>query len=184
MTGRRTFLKRGLLGGAVLLLGGGVGLSLHPSREVAAPREPLVTLPPSAFQVLVAIAGRVVVGEDADPVAIAHTVDQSLAAAAEETRSEVAQLLGLFENALAGLLFDGRARPFTRLEPEDRDRVLRAWRDSRLTLRRSGYQALRRMCLAAHYGRDEAWGPLGYPPPVKLPLAYDDSTAGSAVEDR
>jgi hypothetical protein len=179
---RRTFLQRGLLGGALLLLGGGTGLYLYPSREVGAPTEPLVVLTPSAFQVLVAVAARIVVVEGADPVAIAHSVDHSLARAAKEAQTDVVKLLGLFENALPGLLLDGRARPFTRLAPERQDEVLRAWRGSKLALRRTGYQALRKMCLAAHYARDEAWAPLAYPPPMKLPLAYDDSNAGSTVE--
>ncbi len=91
-------------------------------------------------------------------------------------------LLGLFENALPGLLFDGAFFPFTRLSPESQDAVLEHWRDSRLALRRTGYNALRRICLAVAYGDESAWAAMGYPPPPTglNAIAYDDSKAGAS----
>ena len=129
---------------------------------------------------LVAVAGRMVTAKGADPVAIAHAVDRTLMGATPEARADFARLLGLLENALPGLLLDARARPFTRLSAEGRDRVLEAWRDSRLSLRRSGYQALRKLCIASYYLDEASWGPLGYQPPTGLnAMAYDDSKAGT-----
>lgn len=175
---RRTFLKRGLLGGAVLLLGG-VGLAAFPSGALDAPKEPLLTLTPATFGVLVAIARRVVTSEGADPVAIAHRADRALARAAPETRDDLRKLLGLFENALAGLLFDGRFLPFTRLSPKGQDAVLDAWRRSALEVRRSGYSALRKLVTAAHYVDPATWDELFYPPPPPYALVYDDSKWGA-----
>lgn len=176
---RRSFLRKGLLGSALLLLGGD-GLSLYPSKYIKAPTVPLVALEPNAFQVLVAVASRVVTVTGADPVAIAHGVDRSLTYALPETQVAINQLLGLFENALPGLLLDGRVQPFTRLSPESQDHVLDSWRTSRLTLRRSGYQALRRLILSAHYVEESSWGPLQYQPPSSMnAMAYDDSKVGT-----
>ena len=176
---RRTFLKRGLAGGAVLLLGGGA-LALFPTKEQGAPTHALAVLEPRSFQVLVAIARRVV-PPTADGVKVAEGVDALLRRAPLEAQRDFNRLLGLFENALPGLLFDGRVLPFTRLSPASQDAVLAHWRDSRLTLRRTGYHALRRICLAVAYADEATWPALGYvPPPVGAyaPMAYDDSKMG------
>src|SRR5262245_19080471 len=111
---RRSFLKKGLLGGALLALGG-AGLALAPTRHVASPTSALLVLDDRAFQILAAVAARIVPLPDADPVAVAHSVDLTLSRAAPETQTDLVKLLGLFENALPGLLLDGRALPFTRL---------------------------------------------------------------------
>ena len=59
------------------------------------------------------------------------------------------QLLNLFENALANFLFGARLKPFSQLEPDEQDAVLRRCVAKRLQERglagdRSGYTALRR----------------------------------------
>lgn len=178
-TSRRSFLKKGLIGSAVLVLGG-TGLALFPSKQIATPTAPLLALHAKCFQVVVAVAARVVTAKAADPVAIAHGVDRALSYALPETQADINNLLGLFENALPGLLLDFRALPFTRLSPESQDGVLDSWRRSRLTLRRSGYHALRKLCFAAYYVQEVSWPALGYEPPSGLnAMAYDDSKAGT-----
>ena len=178
---RRTFLKRGLAGGAVLLLGAG-GLAVFPTKQQGEPTRALAVLEPRSFQVLVAIAKRVV--PEAEPVSVAQGVDDLLRRAPLEARRDFNRLLGLFENALPGLLLDGRALPFTRLSPESQDAVLRHWRDSRLALRRTGYHALRRICLAVAYADPSLWPALGYQPPrsdAYRGMAYDDSKYGAST---
>jgi hypothetical protein len=176
---RRSFLKKGLLGGALLALGG-AGLALSPTRTLAQPRRRLLVVDERGFQVLVAIAARVVTVPGADPAAIAHGVDEALSRAVPDAQKDLASLLGLFENALPGLLLDGRARPFTQLGPEAQDRVLESWRDSRLVLRRGGYHALRKLCLGVYYGGAETWPALHYAGPPDLGgFAHDDSKAGT-----
>lgn len=167
------------MSGGLLALGG-VGLAFYPSKEVAVATKPLAALEARSFQVLVAIASRIVTAKGADPVAIAHGVDRLLSYALPETQQALHQLLGLFENALSGLLLDGRMKPFTRLSPESQDAVLESWRTSRIELRRNGYQALRKLALTAYYMEESSWGPLAYPPPPSLrAIAYDDSQVGT-----
>jgi hypothetical protein len=174
---RRTFLKRGLVGGAVLLLGGGT-LAVLPTKDQGAPKRALAVLEPRAFQVLVAVAKRVV-PETSDPVNVVQGVDDLLRRAPPEVQTDFNKLLGLFENALPGLLFDGRVLPFTRLSPDSQDAVLRSWRDSRLALRRTGYHVLRKICLAVAYTDEANWPAVGYAPPSGLnAMAYDDSKFG------
>ncbi len=175
---RRVFLKTGLVGGAILALGG-TGLALFPTRHLATPTRPLLALDDRGFQVLVALSGRVIVAPAADPVAIAHGVDAFTSRMPREVQRDVVRLLGLFESALGGLLLDGRAAPFTRLSPEGQDRVLERWRSSRLALRRGGYQALKKLCCLAHYSLPSSWAAVGFPPPTPVGEPYDDSTMGT-----
>ena len=169
----------GLFGGSLLALGG-LGLAVYPSKVVGAATEPLAALDARSFQVLVAVASRIVTAKGANPVAIAHGVDRSLSYALPETQEAINKLLGLFENALPGLVLDGRLKPFTRLSPQAQDAVLESWRTSRIELRRTGYQALRKLALAAYYMEESSWGPLAYQPPPSLrAVAYDDSQVGT-----
>jgi hypothetical protein len=167
MVTRRSFLRRGLWGG-LLLAAGGVGLGVWPTRVDFRPRRRLLVVDERRFAVLAAVAARTVRAPGADPVEIAHRTDETLALAPVEAQKDFRDLLGLFENALAGLVLDGRPRPFTRLAAADQDRVLEHWRDSRLLVRRSGYLALRKITQAAHYSQPSTWESVGYPGPPKV----------------
>src|ERR1700682_4604492 len=119
---RRSLLKRGLLGGFLLLLGGGTGLAFFPSKEGPSPPAPLLAFSPARFQVLVAVAARVA-PSGADAVAVAQGVDRMFSYAPVEGREDFEKLLALFENALPGLLLDGHVLPFTRLSAAGQDAV-------------------------------------------------------------
>jgi hypothetical protein len=165
---RRGFLQRGILGGLLLASAGGAGLAIWPTRVGGRPRRPLRVLDERQFTVLCAVAARTVQAPGADPVEIAHGADQTLSYASLEAQRDIGKLLLLFENALAGLAFDGRARPFTHLDGDRQDAVLRAWRDSRILVRRSGYQVLRKLTQAAHYASPSTWAAVGYPGPPTI----------------
>ena len=175
---RRAFLKTGLVGGALLALGG-TGLALFPTRHLAAPTRPLRVLDDRGFQVMVAVAGRVIIDPGSDPVVIAEGVDELATRLPVEVQRDILRLLGLFESALGGLLLDGRALPFTRLPPDAQDRVLARWRSSRLALRRSGYRGLKQLCNLAHYAQPRSWAAVGFPPPTSVGEPYDDSKMGT-----
>jgi hypothetical protein len=86
--------------------------------------------------------------------------------------------LTLLENALSGALFDGRFTPFTKLSGEEQDRVLSAFRGSRLTFRRSIFAALDALVSAVYFGDARAWPAVGYggpPDPAKLRAMYADN---------
>ena len=173
---RRGFLKKGILGGALLVIGGGAGLALRGPRPGKPPRQPLRLLSPSEHAVLAAIAARVVPGEAAPPgwptaeaVDCAGKIDALLALAHPAVGEDFKRLLGLFENGLTGLFVHGSPTPFTRLEPAEQDARLEAWRRSRLALLRSGYQALVRLVHATYFSSPEVYPVLGYPGPPGVP---------------
>ncbi len=165
---RRTFIRRGLFGGLLLVVGGSIGLAAWPTDRRLRPRGALKALDERQFAVVAAIAARTVAAPKADPITIAARVDAQMALAPPEVRADFGKLVLLFENALAGFVLDGRGKPFTHLSPAAQDDVLAAWRDSRLAVRRSGYAVLRKLTQAAWYGAPEAWPDVGYPGPPQI----------------
>jgi hypothetical protein len=168
---RRTFLQRGLLGGALLALGGGTTLALRRSRIRYRAVAPVYVLDDRAFNVMATVVSRIMIAEGADPVDITHTIDQALARAVPEAQQDIIRLLRLLDNALTGFLLDGRLVPFTELDGFHQDAALLAWRDSRLTLRRGGYKILKNLSTTSFYRKNPSWKLVGYPgPPDSLLL--------------
>jgi hypothetical protein len=102
---------------------------------------------------------------DPEAIGTARAVDRVLSMVDDSSRMELKQLLMLFENALPAFLFGGRTLPFTRLSVDDQDRVLAEWRDSRITLRRTGLLALRTIIFSAYYADAATWPAVNYPGP-------------------
>jgi hypothetical protein len=173
---RRRLLKRGLVGGALLLVGGAVPLALRSTLVRRTPAHPLKLLRLEEHAVLAAVAARFAPGDGAgakwptaESLDCAGKVDALLATVHPEVGAEFRQLLRLFESALFGLVVAGSPTPFTRLPPGAQDARLEAWRHSRLALLRSGYQALKRLCHATYYSSPEVYALLGYPGPPDVP---------------
>ncbi len=168
---RRGILKKGLVGGALLALGGLGFLAFRRSAEEPEPKEGLTVLSPREYAVFAALARRLVRAREGwpttDELRVALVADRILAAADATAQKELKALLGLFENALAGFLFGRRTRPFTTIEPQEQDAVLDEWRSSGLTLRRSGYLALRTVVMGAYYSSPRTWAAVGYEGPPK-----------------
>src|SRR5262249_43866958 len=91
--------------------------------------------------------------------------DRILTLADPAAAKELKQLLRLFENALAGFIFDRRIHAFTSLSPSEQDQALRDWQSSRLQIRRTGFQALRTLVLAAYFSSPLTWQTVRYPGP-------------------
>ncbi len=164
---RRSLLKLGL-GGAALLAAGGLGLGLWPGPVRPTPSG-LAVLDPRSYSVLAAVADRICPGGEGLPAAsdldVAALVDSHLARLHPADAAELLQGLVLLENALAGLIFDGRPKPFTACSPEVQDAVLLAWQGSRVTVRRVVFQALRGLIAAAYWGHPDLYAAVGYPGP-------------------
>ena len=170
---RRAFLKTGVVGALLLAAGGGSWLATRRTRPAEDVGGPLQVFSLAEAAVLLAVADRLVPEHAGFPrpreLALALRVDGVAAMAHPATQHELRQLVRLFESAMVGLLLDGQPRLFTASSPEAQDRRLRAWADSRLALRRTGYRALKRLVYAAYYASPETWSAVGYPgPPLRL----------------
>jgi choline dehydrogenase-like flavoprotein len=99
----------------------------------------------------------------------------NLAADALSRAADPAQLrqirlvLRLLESRLPSLLLSGRAVGFRDRSPADRERVLLGWAYSRLPLRRSAFQALRKLLTFLAYADP---GPPGSPNPLHAAIGY------------
>src|SRR5512138_489542 len=103
---RRSLIKRGLLGGVLLAAGGAGFLALRGGARVALPADGLLVFTPAQFAVLDAVARRMVRPRagwpGVDQVRVALAADRIAARVEPSAQKELRQLLGLFENGLAG----------------------------------------------------------------------------------
>ncbi|MBS2026155.1 MAG: hypothetical protein JST92_27455, partial [Deltaproteobacteria bacterium] len=85
------------------------------------------------------------------------------------SKKEFKQVVHLFENALFSLVSGMPPIPFTQKSAEQQDQHLAAWANSRLAVKRTGYQVLKRLSCAMYFASPETYASVGYPgPPVEL----------------
>jgi choline dehydrogenase-like flavoprotein len=174
---RRTFLA-GAGAGGLVLGASGVFLGTRTSASRAKPRPALNVLDEPSFAVFVAIAERALMFDGADPVEIAHRVDEALRYARPEAQNEMRLTLLVLENALAGLLLRRSPRLFTESTLEDRARALELWGDSRVALIRGFTNSVRKLSVGSHYAELAGAKATGYPGP-----ALDKPDAGPILRD-
>jgi long-chain-alcohol oxidase len=108
----------------------------------------------------------------------------------ESERKQFAALLSLWDSRPLGALGGAGLKRFSSLAPEQRERVLLRWGDSRSSARRAAFQALRKGALLFYYmlpgpegGRNPAWDAIGYDGPLgKLEGAPPKALSMTAVE--
>jgi choline dehydrogenase-like flavoprotein len=106
------------------------------------------------------------------------------AAASPDELRQIGQALSLLDSRLVNGCLAGRFRRLTALDPAGRERVLRAWADSRIGPLRAGFQVFKRLALFLHYtrldpqtGRNAHWSSIGYDHPV---ISDNDQRADAA----
>jgi hypothetical protein len=174
MPSRRGLLKKTLGGAALLAIAGAVPLALRKTKLRETNRK-LLFFTPAEYSIWAAVADRVLAREtpDSSPtpaqVDVAGKADAFLAPLPESDGKDLKQLLALFDNALFSFLTGGPPRPFTQMDPREQDAHLTAWQTSRLPIRRTGFQAMKRLCCAIYFGSPETYASVGYPgPPTEL----------------
>jgi hypothetical protein len=174
--GRRGFLKYGLAGAALLAVGGGTWLGTRRTVPTPGLTGPFTVLTLEEASIFLELSDRLLPPRPGFPspldVDLPHRIDALVALMDEDAQKEVRQLVGLFENALAGLLLDGQWKTFTASTPEQQDARIRSWQQSRYKVRRTGYKALKKIVYSSYYGARETWKAIGYPgpPPIGAPI--------------
>lgn len=170
---RRTFLKLGALGPAMLALqqlpargawAGGVGSSAG----FATPEQGAHVLDEEDSDRLMSIVERMVwTGEQAAPapreIGTLAAIEGALATLDDSLVEELRLALRLVE--YWPVLMEWRFRRFRTLSPEAQDESLEGWRTSRIELRRRVFYALRNLALLGYWSQDETWSLIGYPGP-------------------
>ena len=166
---RRRFLRTSLAGAA--LLGGAAVVGRHLSGYHLDPvvARKLRVLSPKEYLVLRAAARRLCAADgpdapDPDALDVALFADAYLAKVPAPMQSDVKALLQLLEHG--SVLFRASISRFTHLSPEAQDATLADWQESRLAVRRQGFQALKTLALLGYYRHDATWPLLGYTGPM------------------
>jgi len=122
---RRQFIKRGLVGGGLLLAAGTLPFAFRTTALGRRPRRELRLLSLEEHAVLAAAAARLVPGDGAGPawpradaVDCAGKIDALLATCHPDVGSDFRKLLRLFESGFLGTFIAASPRPFTRATPE------------------------------------------------------------------
>ena len=167
---RRTLLRLGVAGGALLALaGGGAALLYEPGwrngrltstgRGVLGPVARAVlegSLPDSPAAMQAALAGHL------------DRMDATLRAMSPAIQGDVDDLLALLALAPGRVALAGLTTDWPRAEVAQIQAALQAMRTSRISLRRQAYHALRDLTHAAYFADSATWVQLGYPGPVQL----------------
>lgn len=166
-TSRREFLKETLLGAAFLS-----AAKLVPSDALLAdgfalvPND-LIYFSPKEYLIFEAVAERIIgVPSPGQPgsrdIGVAMRADQFLAGADPEVQEQFHQLLTVFNALLFTFLFDFRFSSFLNMSPADKDSYIEDWMTSKFGFRRTGFQALKRVCLSMYYTDSRSWKEIGY----------------------
>jgi len=165
---RRKFLKETAVGVIALSAAKVVMFDTLRAEEVAAGTgQQLKIFSPMEFLVMQTVAERIVGtplpnGISASDVNVAFRADAFLADADPEIQDQFHQLLTVFNGAIFTFLFDLRLSSFVEMAPEDQDSYLQSWMTSRLSFRRQGFQALKRISLSLFYTDKRSWNEIGY----------------------
>jgi hypothetical protein len=164
-------VKRGILGGILLLAAAMVPSFFWPTRRRRVPPG-LRVFDATEASILAAVADAVLAiepgGPSPDRVGVVGRIDDLLALSPPEVQKEFCRLLRLFENGGIGLVTGTGATSFTASSTGAREARLAAWQQSRIALFRTGYQAMKRLCAAAYYSSSAAWPSIGYPGPPEI----------------
>lgn len=106
--------------------------------------------------------------EGVDLDKIGEVLDEQPAGA----QAEFMKLLDLLDTVTLGLTWFGPLRPFSYLQPAQREKMLQSWSQSNLPQLRKGFHALRKLFVFLYYGSSSAeagnpvWDSIGYAGPL------------------
>ena len=164
---RRTFLKETLAGTALLSLSRVLPSELLFAEELSQVPKGLVFFSPKEYLIFEAVAERIAglpsPGQpSAKEVGVATRADQFLAGADPEVQDQLHQLLTVFNSPIVAFLFDFRFSSFLNMSAADKDSYLHDWMTSMFGVRRTGFQALKRVSLSMFYTESRSWKEIGY----------------------
>jgi len=171
MISRRTFIAAGIAGGAAL-----AAAYWWQRSSPFASRADASGVDAQALAIVTAIVPAMLEGAlpAHDPqrsASIADTVSgvrQAIAGLPPAAQAELAQLFALLGFTPARIALARVASPWPQASVQEVGAFLERWRQSRVQLLRSAYDALHQLVLAAWYGQPAAWTAIGYAGPPAL----------------
>ena len=167
---RRTFLAVGAASAATLAAAGWWSWLRKPGAVAAR------VLDDDASAIVAAIVPAMLAGAlpetgPARDVAIREVVagvDKAISGLPPHARAEIRELFALLALAPARRAFAGVAAPWSEASVDEVAAFLDRWRGSGWALKRSAYDALHQLIIAAWYGNPRSWASIGYDGPPRL----------------
>jgi len=163
---RRGFLVAGMAGSTLLAVAGWWAVSRRATTTALAPDGEIIV----RAIVPAMLAGALPSGTAARANAIDETVvnvARAIGGLPPASRVELERLFALLSLPPARRAFANVASPWQEAPEAEITAFLDAWRDSGWALKRSAYDALHQLVIAAWYGNEASWARIGYPgPPV------------------
>jgi len=168
---RRRFLQAGLAGAAALAIAGGIAW-FRRRVDVASKASSLGAEASDVVRAIVPsmLAGALPQGAER-AAAINETVggvDRAIAGLPPAARAELAQLFALLTLGAGRRAFAGVTPAWNDATRGDIDAFLASWQSSPWSLKRTAYDALHQLVLAAWYANPRSWPAIGYPGPPAL----------------
>lgn len=113
-------------------------------------------------------------------------VEEQLGSAHPALRRQFALLLTLFGSALNCATGGGRGLRFSRMPADQKDGLLRGWERSRIGVRRTIFQAFRRLIVSTYYAQPESHAAIGYRGPLHrrgVVLPWEGALPGDQRDD-
>jgi len=174
-SGRRTFLKAGMAGTALLLL----GRWLPPARAAdsnGAKESTFAYLTAADAAMLVRIVPIMLDGAlpkepgqfNAAVGDILRGIDVTIGHQALSVRGEVRDLFGVLTKTITRSLIAGIWTSWDKATDQDIRDFLASWRDSRFDTLRTGYIGLNNLIVGSWYGNPKSWVRIGYDGPPAI----------------
>jgi hypothetical protein len=164
---RRSFLKLGLVGAAVLAVAGGAALMLHPALvNGAMSSSSRLVMSRVGQSMLKGLLPADPAAQAADIEALLTRTDAFLAGLPNHVVAELDQLLGLLASAPGRRLLVGLTPSWQDASVDEVTAALRGMRDSGNALRIQAFQGLHDIVFVPYFSGESTWKVLGYPGPV------------------
>jgi hypothetical protein len=162
---RRRLFQFVAAGGLAAALGG-VGVGIQPT-VMRTPTRALKCLSLRAFSILAALADRICPAGNGFPSAselnVAEAIDELMSWTHPGDVKDLETALLFFENALPGLLLDGRVRPFTACDVATQNAAIDEFRRSALGPRRQVFRATYGLIAGSYWANAGLGAKIGYP---------------------
>jgi hypothetical protein len=166
---RRTWLKFGLVGGALVALGGGMLAWVRPGwtdgRLTAQGRELFAAVARAVLEGILPDVGAAATATTRPLQGQLDRLEATVQAMPAVVQAEIADLTALLLHPAGRYVLLGLGVDWSQATVADLRPVMQGLRESRLALRQQTYHALRDLTNAAYFADASAWGFIGYPGP-------------------
>lgn len=172
---RRTFLKAGIAGSALLLLGRWLP-PVHAADSTGAKESTFAYLTAADATMLVRVVPIMLDGalptergqRNAAIGEILRGIDTTIGHQSLSVRGEIHDLFGVLTKSITRSLIAGIWTSWDKATDEDIRDFLSSWRNSRLDTLRTGYIGLNNLIVGSWYGNPKSWARIGYNGPPTI----------------